>query len=65
MIKKTVVEIIIDLVQIRNTAKYINYFFKFNELQSHNSYGYIIDTSNLFFINSKNLNYEFQPINKN
>jgi hypothetical protein len=63
--KPNLIAIIVDLNQIINTRKYINYFELLNNLQDKSIFGAVIDISQIFRFNKKKLNYGFAVVNKN
>lgn len=63
--RPNLIAIIIDLNQIINTRKYVNYFELLNNLQDNSIFGAVIDISQIFRLNKKKINYEFREVNKN
>jgi len=63
--KPKLIAVIIDLNEIINTRKYINYFKLLNNLQDKSIFAAVIDISQIFRFNKKKINYEFAVVNNN
>jgi hypothetical protein len=59
------IAVIIDLNELINSRKYINYFELLNNLQDDSIFGSVIDISQIFRFKKKKINYEFAVVNKN
>lgn len=59
------IAVIVDLNDLINSRKYINYFELLNNLQDDSIFGSVIDISQIFRFKKIIINYEFAVVNKN